>query len=69
VAVVVIEQSVNVVCLLERDSQVGLTGYWDEVAVDQDNNQYEIVAEDSLVWIPLKGGQTIAAAKMLPISD
>lgn len=64
-----IEQSVNVVCLLERDSQVGLTGYWDEVAVDQDNNQCEFVAEDSLVWIPLKGGQTIVAAKMLPISD
>jgi len=60
---------VNVVCLLERDSQVGLTDYWREVAVDQDYNLYEIVEDDSLVWIPLMGGQTIVAATMLPTTD
>lgn len=59
----------NVVCLLETDSQVGLTDYWDEVAVDQDYNPYEVVEEDSLFWIPLKSGQTIVAAMMLPTSD
>ena len=59
----------NVACLLEKDSQVELTDYYGEVAVDQDCNPYEIVEEDSLVWIPLKGGQTIVAAMMLPTSD
>ena len=59
----------NVVCLLERDSQVGLTDYWGEVAVDQDYNPYEVVEEHSLLWLPLKDGQTIVAAMRLPTSD
>lgn len=59
----------NVVCLLERDSQVGLTDYWGEVAFDQDYSPYEVAEEDSLLWIPLKGGQTFDAAMMLLTSD
>lgn len=59
----------NVVCLLERDSQVELTDYWGEMAVDQDYNPYMIAEEDSLVWMPLDGGRTFVAAKMLLTSD
>lgn len=59
----------KVVCLLERDIQVGQTDYWTEVVVDWDYSPYEIVEEDSLVWIPSKGGQAIVAATMLPTSD
>lgn len=61
--------SVNFVCLLERGSQVGLTDYWGEVAVDRDYNPYEVVEDDSLLWIHLKAGQTIVAAMMLPTFD
>lgn len=59
----------SVFCLLERHSQVELTDYWGEMAVDQDHNPYMIAEEDSLVWMPLDGGRTFVAAKMLLTSD
>lgn len=39
------------------------------MAVDQDYNPYMIAEEDSLVWMPLDGGRTFVAAKMLLTSD
>ena len=48
---------------------MGLTDYWDDVAVDQDYSPYEVAEEDSLLWMSLKGGQTFVAAMMLRTSD